>query len=128
MLNVCACIYACVVAEGCKGDGGGGEGGLPHSPRSCSHLFQELLADELTPLDAELDLAARVAQVCSVQHQLQQHVSVPPACQIRLLRMALAESIQQPHVLSHVCRQDCIHNQAASLQASAKSGCLQCTW
>ena len=86
-----------------------------------SHLFQELLADEFSPLDAELDLAAGVTQVGCVQHQLQQHICVPPACQIGLLGVALAECIQQPHMLGHVCCQDCIHNQAAGLQASTET-------
>lgn len=101
---------------------------VPRTACRFPHLFQELLADEFTPLDAEFHLAAGIAQVCSVQHQLQQHISVPPACQIRLLGTALAECIQQPHVLRHVCRQDCIHNQPASLQGSAKTGCLRYTW
>ncbi len=79
------------------------------------YLLQELTANELSPLDAEQQRAARIAQVSSVQHQLQQHVTVAPGCQIRLLRPALAEGIQQPHVLRHVCCQDSIHNQSPGL-------------
>ena len=91
-----------------------------------AHLFQKLAADQLSPFDTELQRAAGVAQVSSVQHQLQQHVTVPPGSQIRLLRAALTEGVQQPHVLGHVRCQHCIHYQPPSLHRKVSAvGCCK---
>lgn len=84
--------------------------------RAEAHLIKEFRADHFAPAYTEAQGSARVAQVCSVQHQLQQHVAVLPHRQVGLLAVTLAECIQQPHVLRHVCRQDCIYYQPPRLQ------------